>query len=154
MEKTTPPFLSRISGWARRQGHSGNGRVSPRVQVIALVVNEQDRQVLAGQKAFEAHFAQSYEDAWDLMKRLSASVVLLDQDWPGTDWRAMVQLLASSSQRPCVILLCGRADEFLWEWVIRHSGYDVLAKPLQADDVEIVVKVALAYRELAMRSAV
>jgi DNA-binding NtrC family response regulator len=149
MEKLIRQSLRRIPGWARRGGAT---QPSPpaRVLGVALVVNQQDRQVLDAQGAFEAHLAESLENAWDLMKIFHAPVVLLDRNWPGIDWRAAIQRFASSPDRPCVILISGVADEYLWESVVQWGGYDILAKPLRVDAVERVIKLALAYREVAL----
>jgi hypothetical protein len=149
MEKLIRQSLRRIPGWIRRGGAT---QPSPpaRVRVVALVVNQQDRQVLDVQEAFETHFAESLENAWDLMKTLHAPVVLLDRNWPGTDWRVEIQRFASSPYRPCVILISGVADEYLWETVVQWGGYDILAKPLRADAVEHVIKLALVYWDVAL----
>jgi DNA-binding NtrC family response regulator len=149
MEKSIRQFLPRIPGWIRRGG-ARQSSPPARVSVVALVVNQQDRQVLDAQETFEAHLAESLENAWDLTKMFHAPVVLLDRNWPGTDWRAAIQGFASSPYRPCAILISGVADDYLWETVVRLGGYDILAKPLRADSVERVIKLALAYRDVAL----
>ncbi|HEY6347554.1 MAG TPA: hypothetical protein VIY49_39190 [Bryobacteraceae bacterium] len=95
----------------------------------------------------------SLENAYHLMKTFGAPVVLLDRDWPGTDWRDTVHKFASAGSGPCVILLSAVADDHLWEVVVRCGGYDALAKPLQAQAVARVIKRALAYRDFAKQSA-
>jgi FixJ family two-component response regulator len=150
MEKPIRLFLPKILGRTPR----GSARRQPsppaRVRVVALVVSQQDRQVLDAQEAFETRSAESLENAGDLMKMFHAPVVLLDRNWPGIDWRAAIQRFASSPDRPCVILISGVADEYLWESVVQWGGYDILAKPLPMDAVERVIKLALAYREVAL----
>jgi DNA-binding NtrC family response regulator len=150
MEKPTRQFLRKILGWTQRGGARRQPSPPARVRVVALVVSQQDRQVLEAHEAFETHLAESLENAWDLMKMFHAPVVLLDRNWPGTDWRAEIQRFASSPDRPCVILMSGVTDECLWENVVRWGGYDILAKPLRADALERVIKLALAYRDLAL----
>jgi FixJ family two-component response regulator len=44
-----------------------------------------------------------------------------------------------------VILVSGVRDDYLWQEVIRRGGYDVLPKPLRADSVARIVKLALSY---------
>jgi DNA-binding NtrC family response regulator len=128
-----------------------------RVPVVALVVNEQDRHVLAsvfGEDPLAVRFAESCEEAYSVTNQLAARVILLDRDWPGTDWKAAVEKLASSPHHPCVILVSGVSDIYLSQELARRRGYDVLPKPLRADKVERTVKLALSYWNSAAQPAV
>jgi DNA-binding NtrC family response regulator len=130
--------------------------VASRITVVALVVNEQDRQVLAsvfGQEPLDVRFAESCEEAYSVTNQSIAPVILLDRDWPGTEWRAAVERLASSPHRPCVILVSGVSDTYLSQEVARWRGYDVLPKPLRADKVERTVRLALSYWNCAAKPA-
>jgi len=122
--------------------------VPPRVPVVALVMNEQDRQVLegaTGQEPLEIHFAESRDEAGILVDQLTAPVVLLDRDWPGSDWKLSLERLAASPHRPCVILVSGTSNAYLWQELMRRGGYDLLAKPLRTGNVARVIKLALSY---------
>ncbi len=130
--------------------------VASRVPVVALVVNEQDRQVLAtvfGHDPLDVRFAESCEEAYSVTNQLTAPVILLDRDWPGTEWKAAVERLASSPHRPCVILVSGVSDIYLSQELARWRGYDVLPKPLKADKVERTVRLALTYWNSAANPA-
>jgi DNA-binding NtrC family response regulator len=142
---------SLFTGEARRTA------VASRAPVVALVVNEQDRHVLAnvfGQEPLDVRFAESCEEAYSVTNQLTAPVVLLDRDWPGAEWRVAVQRLSSLPHRPCVILISGVSDTYLSQELCRWRGYDVLPKPLQAGTVERTVKLALAYWYSAAKPAV
>ena len=122
--------------------------LSSRVPIVALVVNEQDRYVLrniSGQELLDVHFAESYEEGQAAAKQLAAPVILFDRNWPGTEWKPAVESLAASSHRPCIILMSGVADDYLFQELIRRGGYDVVPKPLRPDNVARVVKLALSY---------
>jgi DNA-binding NtrC family response regulator len=134
-------------------------RMTPpsRVPVVALVVNEQDRHVLAsvfGQDPLDVRFAESCEEAYSVASQLTAPVILLDRDWPETEWRAAVERLTASPHRPCVILMSGVSDVYLSQELARWRGYDVLPKPLQAGKVERTVKLALSYWDSTRKPAV
>jgi DNA-binding NtrC family response regulator len=143
--------------------HSYFGRGMPRsfavptrVAVVALVVDEDDRRVLmsvAVQESLEVHFAESCDEAGAAASRLSAPIILLDRDWPGTEWRTEVERLAALPQGACVILVSGVTDAYLWQELIRQGGYDVLAKPLRAANIARVIKLALQYRTSGARPA-
>ncbi len=124
--------------------------------VVALVVSDKDQQVLkdvADRQSLRLHFARSCEEAADLAERLGAPVAIFDRNWPGADWRTVVQKLSVAQGRPCVLLASGVVDEYLWQEVIRRGGYDVLAKPLRAEDVSRAVKLALSYWAAASKPA-
>jgi len=129
----------------------------PRVPVVALVVSEEDRGVLTGvsvREPMDIHFVESWEEACAAADRLAAPVILFDRDWPGTEWRVIVQSLARSGHRACVVLISGVSDDYLWQELIRRGGYDVLSKPLRADNVTRVIKLALSYWNSAPKSTV
>ena len=131
--------------------------VASRIPVVALIVTEQDRHVLAsifGQEPLDVRFAESCEEAYSVTNQLTAPVILLDRNWPGTEWKSAVERLASSPHRPCVILVSAISDTYLTQELARRRGYDVLTKPLQADKVERTVKLALSYWDSTRTSAV
>jgi DNA-binding NtrC family response regulator len=116
--------------------------------LVALIVEERDRSVLSSVSSLErldVRFAESCEEACSTANQLTAPVILLDRDWPESEWRTTVQRLKASPHRACVILVSGVSDVYLWEEVIRRGGYEVLPKPLQADKVTRTLKLALSY---------
>jgi CheY-like chemotaxis protein len=154
--------------------HAGSGRIahpsplSAVVPVVALIVNDEDRREvtricrasisstgrstantgipsISGKDGWEVHFAESHEQALDFARRLSAPVILVDRDWPGMEWRTAVESLAALPHHACVILVSGVADGYLWQEVVRRDGYDILAKPLLADNVLRAISLALSY---------
>jgi DNA-binding NtrC family response regulator len=128
--------------------HRGPAEAPPRTHVVALVAGQHDRGVLANlpeQATFQLHFAESREEACAAANRLAAPVILFDRDWPGGEWRSTVQSLAAASPHACVILISGVADDYLWQELIRSGGYDVVTKPLRAENVARVMKLALSY---------
>lgn len=123
--------------------------------IVAMVVNGDDRQVLtdiSAQQGLQVHFVESPEKALAGIERLRAPAALIDRNWPGSDWRAVVEELSSSPERPCVILMSGVLDERLWADVVGHGGYEVLAKPLKAEQAVRVIKLALSYQQVASRT--
>jgi FixJ family two-component response regulator len=91
------------------------------------------------------YLANSFAEVRAVANQFAAPVILIDRDWPGTDWRLAVECLAASPNHACVILVSRAVDVYLWQELIRRGGYDVLAKPLQANHAARVVKLALSY---------
>lgn len=141
---------------ARRPDREEEFPSTLRIPIIALVWGERDKQVLrdvAIEKTLELCLAGSFEDASEALKRFAAPVVIVDRDWPGTDWRVMVRNFASIGPRACTILMSGVTDEHLWEEVLRLGGYDVVTKPLRAQETARAITLALSYWRFAGRRA-
>jgi len=116
--------------------------------IVGLLLDEQDRRLLAGlgsRNHWKVTFAESFETAHALSVELRALAVLCDRDVPGREWGQAVDLLSSSRHRPCVVLLSRVVDDYLWNEVVRHGGYDVLSKPLREDELTRTLKLAQAY---------
>lgn len=128
-----------------------------RIPVVALLVDEQDRRSLSrisGDESLDVHFAESCQDAAALAQKLTAPIILLDRDWPESEWKSSAASLASSRLGACIILVSAQLDGSLWQELIRSGGYDVLAKPLRPEKVARIVKLALSYWTSATRQAV
>lgn len=127
----------------------------PTVAIVAIAANGGDRQVLrevSASEGIEVHFVESPEKALAALESLRSPVALVDRNWPGSDWRTVVEELSLSPGRPCVILMSGVLDERLWAEVVGCGGYEVLAKPLQAEQAARVIKLALSYQLAASRT--
>jgi DNA-binding NtrC family response regulator len=128
--------------------HDKRTALPPRVPVVAMVVDEQDRGVLnmvSGREPLDLHFARSCEEGGAIANQLKAPVILFDRDWPGAEWKTAVETLAAAPHRACVILISGVSDDYLWQELIRMGGYDVLPKQLRPDSVTRILKLALSY---------
>lgn len=128
-----------------------------RIPLVALMAGEQDRRLLqqvCDLKQLEVHFVESCEEAGAVANELTAPIILLDRDWEGTEWRSMVQTVAASPHQACVVLMSGVSDDYLWQELVRQGGYDILPKPLRADDVDRAIKLALSYWVSLAKTAV
>jgi DNA-binding response OmpR family regulator len=118
------------------------------VPIVAAGADDQDRGALrqvAEREHWEFDFAKSGEEAWMIANQSMAPVILFDRDLRETEWREAVRTLAALPHRPIVILLSKVADEYLWSEVFRIGGFDILAKPLRAEEVQRTVSLALSY---------
>ena len=66
-------------------------------------------------------------------------VVLADSDLPGWSWRAVLADLRQLAVPPQLVVASRTADDYLWAEVLDIGGYDVLARPLNAEELERVV---------------
>jgi len=77
--------------------------------------------------------------------QLVAPVILCDRDFPEAEWREALRTLTALPHRPIVILPSKVADEHARSEVFRIGGFDILAKPLRAEDIRRAVKVVFSY---------
>ncbi len=118
------------------------------VPIVVAGAGDQDRDALreAGDsEQWDVQFTNSCEEARTLANKGTAPVILCDRDLPETQWREAVRTLSALPHRPIVILVSKVADENLWSEVFRIGGFDILAKPLQAEDARRAVNLALSY---------
>jgi DNA-binding response OmpR family regulator len=73
-----------------------------------------------------------------------ASVVLCDRALPDGDWKQVLKETQNMSDPPHLIVTSRLADSSLWAEVLNLGGYDVLAKPLRAE--ELLWTIATAHR--------
>lgn len=70
------------------------------------------------------------------------SVVACERELPDGTWKDLLQALVHLQNPPPLVVLSRHADESLWAEVLNIGGYDVLAKPLEHDEVQRVMMMA------------
>ena len=127
----------------------------PTIRIVGLLASEQDRQLLsrlAPQQGWAVHFADTCGEAWEVLKQQKVPIVLCDRDFPGAEWRDVIQMMSSSPDLVYAILLSRVADDYLWNEVIRHGGYDVLSTPLREEEVLRAIRLGWSYWSSSTRS--
>jgi DNA-binding NtrC family response regulator len=145
-KETTPPEV--VTDRERDSGRS--------IRVVALLASENDRSVIfdvCQLNRWEVFFAETVEDVREKVSQVEPQVALFDRDVAGESWRAAMLSLASSSTGACIMLVSSVTDGYLWNEVVCNGGYDVLSKPLRADEVCRIVKLARSYWISALKSA-
>jgi DNA-binding response OmpR family regulator len=112
--------------------------------VSALLVGafESDRHLIrkifheSGWRLFEA---QNRHRAMDYLDRVPLQVVLAESRTPGWDWKHILSDLRRMLHPPQLVVTSRLADDHLWAEVLNVGGYDVLAQPLDRDEVERVL---------------
>lgn len=102
-------------------------------------------------------FALAASHGWDLtvvhdpaeaLSKVGARtfpVILLDRDVQEDDWRNWVRSFAQLRPTPSVILISSVSDHYLFEELVKQGGFDVIAKPLAADELQRVTRLAFAF---------
>jgi DNA-binding NtrC family response regulator len=138
---------------ARQSAGEHNGAAA-----LVFATDQADRDCLNA--VFEAsrwklHFAR---DGFDVRAVLAAEfipVVIIEDDAQAPSWRELLELISGleASPAPKLIVVSGLVDERLWAEVLNLGGYDLLPKPLDADELAWVVRSALSERNGSSGSA-
>jgi DNA-binding response OmpR family regulator len=73
-------------------------------------------------------------------------VVIAECDLPeGGGWRELLADLCARPEPPALVVTSRLADELLWAEVLNMGGYDVLAQPLDSEEVTRVVSAAIRH---------
>ena len=76
-------------------------------------------------------------------------IILYDRDYADGPWQESVRSLSAARTRTCVILVSGVMDQYLWDEVVHHGGFDVLTRPFQKRAVLSMLEFALAHWKTA-----
>ena len=107
-----------------------------RTVVLAISPDVEDhkvvRQILDGSE-WQTLACKTCGQARQLLRQ--ASVVLCEQKLADGDWKQVLKEIQNMSDPPLLIVTSRLADSGLWAEVLNLGGYDVLAKPLRAEEV-------------------
>jgi len=109
---------------------------------LLLGAFEKDRPLLteifrrAGWRLLEA---RNRRRALHCLQKNPVQVVIAESDLPDWNWKHVLNDLRRMAAPPQLVVTSATADEYLWAEVLNVGGYDVLAQPLEADEVERVV---------------
>jgi DNA-binding response OmpR family regulator len=95
--------------------------------------------------------ARSCQEAVEVLRGGEIPVVICERDLPDGDWKVLLYATRLLERAPLLIVCSRTADEFLWAEVLNLGGWDVLAKPFEAQ--EVLWSVSFAWREWLRRES-
>jgi DNA-binding response OmpR family regulator len=121
--------------------------------VSALLIGEygEDRLLLhdigrsSGWRLFEA---RDRRRAQLCLETNPIQVVIAECDIPNWNWKALLYDLQRRFPAPQLVVTSRTADDYLWAEVLNMGGFDVLARPLERDEVERVIASARRYFDI------
>ena len=150
--------LVHIARPAREAPPEQVGRTSPSgepVKLVAITQSADDSatlQQIAANYGWRISIVGSSDAAITSLNEQPTPLVICDCDLPGEAWRDVLAKIAALPQAVCVLLASRVVDDYLWHQVIRHRGYDVVAKPFQSDELRRAVTFAWSWKRWYMRS--
>jgi DNA-binding NtrC family response regulator len=85
--------------------------------------------------AFTMTAKSTISAAKNALKQGHASIVLCEHDLSPGSWKELLDFVEGLPAPPLVIVTSRVADERMWAEVLNLGGYDVLAKPLNSEEV-------------------
>jgi DNA-binding response OmpR family regulator len=85
------------------------------------------------------------------MRRIGPAAVFCECTLPDGTWKEILARTGSLAEPPPVVVTSRLADDYLWAEVLNLGGYDVLAKPLMAEEVRRVLASILVHRQHPIR---
>jgi FixJ family two-component response regulator len=89
--------------------------------------------------------ASRLEDPAMALKGATVPILLFDRDTAGACWQVTMQRLVKSRRGACVVLLSNVSDQYLWDEVVQHGGFDLLARPFRREQVLSTLMFAYAH---------
>lgn len=115
------------------------------VTVLAVCPAKEDQLVLQhifGHSKWQLFCESTWQKARSVLGEKRVPVVISDSVLPDASWKDVLGELSSMPDLPTLIVSARIADEHLWGEVLNLGGYDVLAKPFDANEVFRVVSLA------------
>lgn len=111
--------------------------------LLAVSSNPKDPEILESNlKGWRVHRAATCTDAVSKLTESACDVILCDNNLPDGGWRDLLaRLEALNTARP-LIVMSSAADESMWAEVLRDGAFDLLAKPLENEEIRRVVSSA------------
>ena len=100
---------------------------------------------------YEAVVAASGDEAWKRFQKGDIDLVITDLRMPGIGGDELLKKILAESPGVPVIVLTGHGTVETAVAAMRDGAYDFLTKPLNLDRLSLLVKRALASRELELR---
>jgi CheY-like chemotaxis protein len=129
-----------------RESISWHDETSIRILSVTNDSRERDQlKSLADFYGWNTVFARDYIIAASILRTEPFPIVICDRDNLNTDWRHAFETLLRPDKFKCLILCSTVDDDYLWQDVIHHGGYDVIRKPIDEDQAVRAIQFAWAF---------
>ena len=127
------------------------------VTLLAISAHDDDHRQLdriLSRSNWRVHHAKNRLEMNAIVQAQPISVILCDQEFSDGDWKTVLREIVEIENPPLLVITTREDDDVLWAEVLNLGGYDVLLKPLDANEVIRIMSLAwLCWRERAKRRA-
>lgn len=108
--------------------------------LLAVSSDPKDPEVLElNLKGWRVHRAATCSGALTRLRESACDVILCEKNLSDGSWRDLLAGLGALRDALPMVVMSGAADESMWAEVLRDGGYDLLAKPLETEEICRVV---------------
>jgi len=104
------------------------------------------------QEGYRVFVAKEGSEALDLMRTHHVDLLLLDIDMPGMNGLGVLKRIKELSEDPLVIMLSALQDVKLAVQAMKLGAYDYLSKPVNFEEVKLVIEKGLQHRQLQRKA--
>ena len=113
--------------------------------ILPALSDQESIRQFASAANWNLNLTTSLTQAMLWLANVTVPIVLVDRDLRDDDWRVAIKKLSAFTPSPCVILASAVADSYLFDEVIHNGGYDVVAKPLQEEELRRTLGLAFSF---------
>jgi len=125
----------------------GDGPTTTILLVSHMMEDHTDLRRLFQRACWQTHEAYCCREAFAAIAEQEPDAVVCEASLPDGSWKDLLEALSRRVNPPYLIVTSHLADEYLWAKVINLGGYDVLAKPFDAEEVRRVVGLASEHHQ-------
>jgi CheY-like chemotaxis protein len=137
-------YTSELTGMSE----SSSQRDESSIRILSVTNDPRERDQLKSLAEFygwNTVFARDHVVAAQILRTEPFPIVICDRDTLNTDWRHAFETLLRPDRFKCLILCSAVDDDYLWQDVIHHGGYDVIRKPIDEDQAVRAIQFAWAF---------
>jgi DNA-binding NtrC family response regulator len=117
----------------------------PLLIVTSRAEDVRELKLLLSETPWELTGISHLEDADAALKGAAVPILLFDRDSSGATWQSTMKRFIKLRRGACVVLLSNVSDQYLWEEVIQHGGFDLLTRPFRKEQVLSTLVFAYAH---------
>jgi DNA-binding NtrC family response regulator len=102
------------------------------------------RSILEG-TPWDLNDASHLEDPSAAIKGAAPPILLFDRNTAGGTWQVTMKRFIKSRRGVCAVLLSNVGDQYLWDEVVQHGGFDLLTRPFKKEQVLSTLMFAYAH---------
>ena len=133
-----------LSDWYKKRTYA-HRVAARRLRILVLRMPLSDLFLLErlGKKhAWEVRFTTSPREGFRLASQSHFELILCDCNQAEYHWRGVIERLAASSPRSCILLVSPVSDDYLRRDVLQQGGHDVLVRTFREESTLHSVKAA------------
>jgi CheY-like chemotaxis protein len=124
-----------LTDWYKRRNNV-RPVAGKRLRILALRLPLSDLfllERLGKTHAWEVRFTTSAGAGFRLASQSHFELILCDCNQAESHWRGVIERIAASSPRSCILLVSPVRDDYLRRDVLQRGGHDVLVRPLREE---------------------